>query len=136
MKNEKPNLDGVSHVVDGRTGDVVALRDYERRIRDQGNARSKQRFVMGPIPVPWLARAFSLTPSASRCAVALYYQRGLSRCDEFKVEPARFRELGICDIARRRGLQELERAGLVYLQSRKSQTPTVTLVALGEALKL
>ena len=131
MKNEKSNLDGVSHVVDGRTGGVVALRDYEQRVRDRGNARLSGRFVMGPIPVPWLAQAFSLTPSAAKCAVALYYLRGLCRCDKFKVEPARFRELGIPDIARRRGLHDLERAGLIRLQKRTSKTPIATLVGAG-----
>jgi len=130
MKNEKPNLDGVSHVVDGRTSSVLTRREYEQRERDWGNTRLSQRFVKGPIPVPWLAKAFSLTPSAAKCALALFYQRGLRCCDEFKIEPARFRELGIPEIARRRGLHDLERAGLIRLQKRSSKTPIAKLNGL------
>lgn len=132
MKQEKPNLDGVANVIDGRTGSVLTPGIYEQRQRMRQKARIRKRFIKGPIPVPWMAKAFSLTPSAEKCAVALCYQRGLYRKDEFKIEPARFRELGIDETARRRGLNELERAGLISLQKRASKTPVVKLIGLVE----
>lgn len=111
---------------------AIAPREYEQRQRDRTDARLSRRFVMGPIPVPWLARAFSLTSSAAKCALALFYQRGLCRSDEFKVEPARFRELGIHELARRRGLLELEIAGLIRLRKRTSKPPITELIGLKE----
>jgi hypothetical protein len=134
MKNthEKPSLDDVLHVVDGRTGRVLTPGEYEQRQRNRVNAWLSLRYVKGPIPVPWLAKAFSLTPSAVKCAIALFYQRGLSRSNEFKIEPARFRELEIQDIARRRGLNDLEQAGLIRLEKRTSKTPIAKLIGLVE----
>jgi len=128
ITHEKPNLDGVAYVVDERTGRVFTPGEYEKRQRDRENTRLSQRFVMGPIPVPWLAKAFSLTPSAAKCAIALFYQRGLSRSNEFKIEPARFLELGIEETARRRGLKDLEGIGLIRLRRETSKSPVVLIL--------
>jgi len=87
-----------------------------------------KRFVRGPIPIPWLVTAFTLTPSALKCAIALFYQRGLSGSDEFKIEPKRFRELGIDDTARRRGLRELEEHRLVRLAKGQSKSPVAHMI--------
>lgn len=135
ITHEKPNLDGVACVVDGRTGRVFTPGQHEKRQRDRKNTRLSQRFVMGPIPVPWLAKAFYLTPSAAKCAIALFYQRGLSRSNEFKIEAARFLELGIEETARRRGLHDLEQAGLIRLKKQTSKTPIARLVGLVETGK-
>jgi len=128
MKAENPNLDDVSHVIDGRTGSILAPREYEQQQRQRKQIRIHQRFIKGPIPVPWMAEAFALTPSAAKCALALYYQLGLSGSDEFKIEPARFRELAIDDTARRRGLRDLEKAGLIRLQKQTSKSPTIKMI--------
>ncbi|MCB1086061.1 MAG: hypothetical protein KDM63_03375 [Verrucomicrobiae bacterium] len=125
---ENPNLDGVAHVVDGRTGRVVAPQDYKQHQRDRMKTRLCRRFVRGPIPLGWLAKAFALTPSAMKCAAALYYQRGLCRNTRFKVEPARFRELGINGTARHRGLNELAKAGLIEVEQCPGQCPFVTII--------
>ncbi|MDF1659430.1 MAG: hypothetical protein P1U58_17575 [Verrucomicrobiales bacterium] len=130
--HEKPNHDDVTHIVDGRTGSVFTPREYEQRQRERQEVRMRWRFIKGPIPVPWIAKAFSLTPSAEKCAVALCYQRGLCRKHEFKIEPARFRELGIDDTARHRGLRALDQASLIRLQKQTSKTPAVELTGIIE----
>jgi len=130
MKPDKTNLKGVARIVDRRTGSVFSPEAYEQHHSERRTARARERFIKGPIPVHWIAQAFSLTPSAGKCAVALFYQRGLSRRDEFKIEPSRFVELGVDKTARHRGLLELEQAGLIACQRQKSKTPVVRLIGL------
>lgn len=125
---EDPDQEEVSFVVDGRTGEAFSPAEYAQHIADQTAAKMNQRFIKGPIPIPWLVAAFTLTPSALKCAIALFYQRGLSGSDEFKIEPKRFRELGIEDTARRRGLRELEESGLIQLDKEQSKSPVANLI--------
>jgi hypothetical protein len=125
---EDPDHKEISYVVDGRTGEAFSPAEYAQRSQDQVEAKMSQRFIKGPIPLPWLVPAFALTPSALKCALALFYQRGLSGSDEFKVEPKRFRELGIDDTARRRGLRELEEHGLIRLNKEQSKSPVVCIL--------
>jgi|GEM_PF-2095690 len=122
------DLEEVSYVVDGRTGEAFSPAEYAQRCTDQAETKLSRRFIMGPIPLPWLAAAFTLTPSAMKCALALLYQRGLSGSDSFKIEPARFRELGIDDTARRRGLRELVDRGLVRLDRTQCKSPVAHLI--------
>ena len=132
MKTSPPkdqNLDGVSKVIDERTGREYEPGEYTKRQRDRKSSRERRRFIMGPISVAWIGSVFRLRkPSAAKVAVALYYQRGLCKSTQFKVEPARFRELGINDTARRRGLSELEKAGLIEVKHRPGQSPVVTMI--------
>lgn len=78
-----------------------------------------KKFVRGPIPLDWLSRATALTPSAALVAVALAYQRGLAGTKDFRISPARFRELGIQRTAQDRGLKALVEAGLVKIEENK-----------------
>jgi len=123
-----PDHEEISYVVDGRTGKAFLPAEYAQRCADQAETKLSRRFIMGPIPLPWLAKAFTLTPSAIKCALALFYQRGLSGSDSFKIEPARFRELGIDDTARRRGLRELVDRGLVRLDRTQCKSPVAHLI--------
>jgi len=125
---EDPDHEEVSYVVDGRTGEAFSPTEYAQRSADQTAANMSQRFVKGPIPLPWLIGALTQTPSAVKCALALFYQRGLSRSDSFKIEPARFRELGVDDTSRRRGLKELEGIGLIRLRRETSKSPVVCIL--------
>ena len=123
-----PDHEEISYVVDGGTGKTFLPSEYAQRCADQAETKLSRRFIMGPIPLPWLAKTFTLTPSAIKCALALFYQRGLSGSDEFKIEPKRFRELGIDDTARRRGLRELEEHRLVRLAKGQSKSPFAYLI--------
>ncbi len=123
-----PDHEEISYVVDGGTGKTFLPSEYAQRCADQAETKLSRRFIMGPIPLPWLAKTFTLTPSAIKCALALFYQRGLSGSDEFKIEPKRFRELGIDDTARRRGLRELEEHCLVRLDKEQSKSPVAHLI--------
>ena len=130
-KHEKPNLDGVAKVIEARTGLEYEPGEYERRRSDREQFRMHGRFIKGPIPVLWIAEAFRLRkPSAGKVAVALFYHRGLCAKDEFKIEPARFRELGIDESTRRRGMAELELAGLISVRRKPGRAPSVSMLRL------
>lgn len=121
----------VTKVIDGVTGQEYSPADYQERLRAERQTRRQDRFVAGPIPVPWLSRVIEMgTPSALEAGLALFYLRGLNRSDTFRVEPERFRELGIGDTARHRGLRELERLGLVRIDRSPGSAPEATLLML------
>lgn len=130
-KHEKPNLAGVAKVVEASTGREYTPGEYEKRRNEREQSRLCRRFIKGPIPVPWMARANRLRkPSAAKVAVALFYQRGLCNRDEFKIEPARFVELNIDELTRRRGLAELERSGLITVQRWAGRSPVVAMIGV------
>ncbi|MFT5467534.1 MAG: hypothetical protein ACI8UO_002638 [Verrucomicrobiales bacterium] len=121
-------VDGVSRIVDCMTGLDHEPSEYAASHRRCEVARLKGRFIKGPIPITWMSRALLRKPSALKVAIALFYQRGLCGADKFKVEPARFRELGVNETARHRGLKELERAGLIGVEQRAGQAPIVRMM--------
>lgn len=134
LRVRPPNRDAISSVVDGLTGREYSRAEFERLQSYRKFTRLLPRFVKGPIPVPWMARAFRLrTASAWKVALGLFYQRGLAGGDTFKLEPARFLELGIDETARRRGLKALAREGLIHLQGSPGACPVVTLIFDAEA---
>lgn len=130
-KHEKPNLDGVAKVVEASTGREYTPGAYEKSRSEREQSRLCRRFIKGPIPVGWLASVMRLRkPSAVKVAIALFYQRGLCKSDEFKIEPARFSELNIDELTRRRGLAELERWGLIAVKRRPGQSPDVAMIGV------
>lgn len=130
-KREKLNLDGVAKVFDGRTGREYESGEYKERRSKREQSRVQGRFIKGPIPIPWVARAIRLRkPSAIKVAVALFYQRGLCSSNEFKIEPARFLELNVDELTRRRGLVELERSGLITVQRWAGRSPVVAMIGV------
>lgn len=125
------DFEGVSTIIDGRTGREYSPGEYTEHRRRQERSRLCRRFIKGPIPVAWMASAIRLRgSSATKVAVALFYQRGLRKDDEFRIEPARFRELGIDDTARRRGLKQLKSAGLIEVTQRPGQSHVITMVGV------
>lgn len=126
---EDSYLKDVAVVVDGLTGHEFSLKEYERRVLQASESRKRARFIMGPIPVQWLERVIKMgKPSALSTGIALFDLRGLNQSDTFKIEPARFKELGIGETARRRGLRDLVSIGAIKLESRPGRAPVVSLL--------
>ena len=101
--------------------------------------RSGEHFLRGPIPKDWLCTASRAAGHGSgfKVAIALWYLSGLNRqAKTVKLRGSVLRELGVERHAGYRGLQALERAGLVIVERRSGQSPVVTILAVGEAKKL
>lgn len=89
-----------------------------------------KRFIKGPVPVPWLAAANRLSKSALALANVLWLLHGLNGATSFRLEPARCRELSVTDTMKKRGLTDLENAGLIRVTRRRGMAPTVELLSL------
>lgn len=106
-------LEDVAVVVNPITRESLTPEQYAKRQGVKAREKTEGRFIRGPLPLSWWREAGKLSKSANRVGLALFYLRGLSKSDRFKLTPARLRELGIDRDCRRRGLKDLERAGLM-----------------------
>lgn len=96
--------------------------------------KSGERFLRGPIPMDWLCAASAASGQGGglKVAIALWYLSGLNRqAKTVKLSGAVLRALGVQRHAAYRGLEVLERAGLVSVERRQGQSPIVTLLGVG-----
>jgi hypothetical protein len=89
--------------------------------------RQGERFLKGPIPWPWLELAGRLPGKALHVALALWQQAGLAKRRKVRFGLTRLQPMGIGLQAARRGLRNLERAGLVTIRRNPGRTLEVTL---------
>ena len=87
--------------------------------------RQGERFLKGPIPWAWLARAMALPGKAVHVGIAVWMAAGIARNGLIAVNLSR---LPIGRSAASRGLAALERAGLVSVQRTAGRKPLVTVL--------
>src|SRR5438270_12196241 len=106
----------------GQTADPAAKK--KRRPRPQ----RADRFLKGPVPWPWLARAMKLPGKALAVGLMLWLQRGLTgrRTVHFCLTGAAAD--GIPTTTARRAVRELEGAGLVAVRRKPGSGLEVTLL--------
>ena len=92
-------------------------------------ARPKELFVRGPIPLEWLSKAAALPGKTLNVALALWWLQGMSKGQPLKLTRSALKHLNIERDAASAGLARLERAGLIALQRRPGQRPTISIVA-------
>jgi len=99
-----------------------------RRRREVKCRQQQQQFLKGPIPLNWLATAAGLSGKSLAVAVALRYRAGLEKSlDGLVASPQLLRRFGVSRYAGYRGLESLERAGLVSVERRTGRCPRVTI---------
>jgi len=97
--------------------------------------KPNEKFLKGPIPWNWLAKACSCSKSGAsiRVALVIWFLSGVNRLDAtVKLNGARMRELGLNPSSWRRGLISLEKAGLIAVDRKPGCLPTVTLLHAGD----
>jgi hypothetical protein len=89
---------------------VVAPAKGQQKRRAVGD-----RFLAGPIPMWWLARAYQLGAAAQAVGLALWHARGMQRgrSGRIKVNAALRRPMGLSKDQARRGVHSLHSDGLV-----------------------
>ena len=93
-----------------------------------------EKFISGPVPTSWLAKAMRLTPSALSVGLALWFEVGCRKSHQVKPTWATWRLFGIPRRSAHRGLTSLEQAGLVEVSRHRGRCPVVTIPdALREA---
>jgi hypothetical protein len=90
--------------------------------------KSGQHFLKGPIPWNWVAKAAKLPGKALHVGICIWYLAGLNRSGTVGLSMARLSELGVSRYAAYRGLNSLERAGLVRAVRCKGRLSRVELV--------
>jgi hypothetical protein len=89
------------------------------------------KFLKGPIPMDWLARAAALPGKALAVGLAVWFEAGCVGRAEVTLSLSRIGRLGLTKNTARRGLVALERAELVGVDRRPGRAPRVTLVNPG-----
>ena len=110
--------------------------DIEKfRLRDTGSIKEvptvdlrKGKFIKGPIPANWMAEVYKLPASAIKIGLALWYVSGLKKSTTFRLTTKQLEDFYIDRQTKYRGLQHLEKAGLIEVKSQAGKNPTVTLI--------
>jgi hypothetical protein len=111
---------------------------YEQDIRpdsgrDLPRHKTGEKFLKGPIPESWLARAARLPGKAFHVAVVLWLLAGLKNKPAVKLSKKLLRSWGVRRGACYRALDALESANLILVaKQHHGRTPIVTILPEGE----
>ena len=94
----------------------------------QCQRRRVGEFLKGPIPLSWLTPAAKLPGKALHVGLAIWFEHGRRKHFEFRLTAAVLRRFGIARKAGYRGLDSLERAGLIVARRQHGKNPVITLV--------
>ncbi len=91
--------------------------------------KSGERFLKGPIPLPWLEEAARLPGKSLHAGVALWYAAGLTKSASVPLRNIAGLHFGLDRNAKYRALSWLEGAGLVRVERKVGRAPIVTILA-------
>lgn len=90
--------------------------------------RRGERFLKGPVPLPWLQAAAALPGKSLHAGIAIWYSAGLARSSSVLLSNVAGEAFGMDRNAKYRALAWLEKAGLIKVERRRGRSPTVTIV--------
>lgn len=90
--------------------------------------KSGEKFLKGPIPLPWLSKATALPGKAVNVALAIWFLRGLTKSETVRLTNATLKLFGVKRQAGYRGLKSLENTGLVTCARSPGRCPVVTII--------
>jgi hypothetical protein len=89
----------------------------------------KMQFLKGPIPWPWIVRAWSLPGQSLMVGLMLWRLAGLKkRKDGLLFGNNDCLDLSICPATKSRALKSLEQAGLIKVDREPGRLPVVTII--------
>lgn len=92
----------------------------------------KELFLKGPIPLSWLGAAAQLPGKTLNVAIALMWLHGMTNGKPVKLNRTALRILNVKRDAASASLNRLEKAGLVRVDRKPGQRPTVTVLEFRE----
>jgi DNA-binding transcriptional ArsR family regulator len=101
--------------------------EVETDLVRQSKIRRGQRFLKGPIPLPDIATAARLPGHALALFLAVHHQTALTGKPVVTLPARLLAELGVSRGAKSRGLQVLEKAGLVTVARSRGRAAKVQL---------
>lgn len=93
-----------------------------------GDAPRKKLFLRGPVPLEWLRQAADLPGKTLNVAIALWWQHGMSKGKPIKLTQTALRYLNVERDAASAGLARLELAGLVEVERKPGQRPSISIL--------
>ena len=91
-------------------------------------AKTKELFIRGPIPIPWVERVAKLPGKALALAVGLWWLHGMAKGGEVTVTRKMLGRLNISRDAAADGLLRLEKAGLIRVTRAPGNRPRARIV--------
>lgn len=92
-------------------------------------APKKHLFLRGPIPLEWLSKAATLPGKTIHLSLALWWLHGMAKGVSFKLTQKSLRSLNVDRGATSAGLRRLEQAGLVQVERKLGQRPTIKILS-------
>lgn len=89
--------------------------------------RSGDPFI-SRVPVTWIAQAAACSKAALLTGLVCWFLYGCNQHRPFKINHATAKKFGLSRYSKRKGLRELESAGLVKIDRRPGQLPSVEIV--------
>jgi hypothetical protein len=86
-----------------------------------------ERFLKGPIPFNWLAKAARQPGKALHVAIAIWFFAGVTRSRSVALSSRLMFSLGSSRFSTYRGLKALEEVGLVTVIRHRGRNPRVTI---------
>lgn len=88
----------------------------------------KEPFLRGPIPLEWLSKAAALPGKTLNVAIGLWWLYGMTKGKPFKLTQRPLQYMHVGRDAASDGLVRLELAGLIKVERKRGQRPTITIV--------
>jgi hypothetical protein len=90
------------------------------------------RFIKGPIPLPWFLKAAALPGKAPIVALALWWVRGLCKAATFPLKRQATDEFCVSPDAAYDALKRLEQVGLIHVLRHSGRSPIVTILDISD----
>jgi hypothetical protein len=89
--------------------------------------KAGEAFLRGPVPLAWIRKGAQLRGKALAVGLALWFKAGMTGDKEITAGKALWERVGIGRKSAYRGLNALERAGLVLVVRHRGRCPRVTI---------
>lgn len=90
----------------------------------------RQLFLRGPVPLDWLGKAAELPGKTLNVALAIWWLRGMTHSDSFKLTRMSLNIFAIKRDAASMALNRLEAAGLISIKRCAGQRPCISIIHL------
>lgn len=118
--------DSINHSIKHDEMDIKAVRlGFNPRSGDWIEKQPTELFLKGPIPLKWLSVAASLPGKSINVALAINWLDGMNRGKPFKLTKKALGLFNISKDAANDALNRLAAAGLISLDRRPGQRPTI-----------
>ena len=96
--------------------------------------RRCQKFLKGPVPLPWLLVASKLPGKALAVGIAIWFRSGLTGSQTISLPSTLLSLFGVNRHSKRRALDALEEASLIAVDRRSGRNPSITIIEVPEEL--